>query len=139
MKTILRLLLFILLTSFFSCEKGYLTSCPDCTVEEPVYTELEIYSDHATSSFYYPTIEIYEGNLEDSILIKSFTTNGRDITYFEGQINKLYTATATYNIGNRTYITVDSTVPRVRFEENECDEPCYYVFSRNLDLRLKYQ
>jgi hypothetical protein len=139
MKTVLRLTLFVILASVFSCEKGYITKCPECSAEEPSSVELTIKVDIPVSTVHSFTVNIYEGNLEDNILIKSYSMQNRNVTYFEAQLNKTYTVTASYTIGDRTYVAVDSTIPRVRYEPDECDEPCYYVYNKNLDLRLKYQ
>jgi hypothetical protein len=139
MKIVLRLTMFIILASVFSCEKDFLTKCPDCTSDEPETVDLIIYVDNPVSSVSNLTINIYEGNLEDNILIKSYSMQNREVTYFEAQINKKYTVTANYTYGNRTYIAVDSAIPRIRYEPDECDNPCYYIYNKNLDLRLKYQ
>jgi hypothetical protein len=139
MKTVIRLILFVVLVGVFSCEKGFITKCQDCTSEEPVTVELEISVDNPVTSTRNVTINIYEGNLEDNILIRSYQMQNREVTYFEAQINKKYTVTANYTYGNRTYIAVDSTIPRIRYEPDECEEPCYYIYNKNLDLRLKYQ
>ena len=127
------------MVSFLSCEKDFVTNCQDCTAEEPVNVELTISVEDLVSSSFNFTINIYEGNLEDNLLIKSFTLQSRNVTYYEAQINKKYTVTASYSFGNRTYIAVDSTIPRIRYVTNECDQPCYYVYNKSLNLRLKYQ
>jgi hypothetical protein len=138
MKIIFRLLIFILLVLVFSCEKDFVTNCQDCTTEEPVNVELTIYIDYPVSSDKNATISIYEGNLEDSILIESYSIQGRDATYFKALINKKYTVTASYSYGDKTYVAVDSTIPRVRFVSDSCKEPCYYVYNKSLNLKLKY-
>lgn len=131
--------MFLFIVFFFSCEKGFITNCSDCTETEPVYADIEISIDYQISSSNNTLISIYEGDLEDGILIKEFSANGRDVTYFEVQINKKYTVKATYNIGTRTYIAIDSVIPKVRYETNDCDQPCYFVYNKSIDLRLKYQ
>jgi hypothetical protein len=52
-------------------------------------------------------------------------------------LNKKYTLTATYNIQDNTYVVVDSATPRVRFDKDKCDDPCYLVYDKKLDLSLK--
>jgi hypothetical protein len=138
-KILFRLSFFVLLVTVFSCEKGSITQCSDCSAEEPENVELTIYIDDPLSSSSSTIIRIYEGLLEDGILIKSYSFQGREATYFEAKVNKMYTITATYTISNRIYTAVDSTIPKVRYEPDMCDEPCYFVHNKTLNLRLKYQ
>ena len=127
------LLLFIVL--LFSCEKqGLIVKCPDCTKEEPVNILFNVKLD---ANYYGDTIiNVYEGNLEDSILYKTYSSTGSSIT-IPVTINKLYTLTATYYIPGNYYVVVDSATPRVRFEKNQCDNPCYFVYDKVVDLRMK--
>lgn len=138
MKTIRRtagLLLFTLMVVCFSCEEqGWLTDCSGCTTSEPVSSSLII----RISQTYNPAIiNIYEGELEDGVLYASAEYSGQDYRY-PVVLNKKYTVTATYTIDGNTYIAVDSAIPRVGYTEDRCDEPCYYLYDREVDLRLKY-
>ena len=137
MKITIRLFLFLILVICFSCEEqGIFIKCPDCTAEEPLKTDLEIKLD---LTFYSSAtlIEVYEGNLEDNILYSSYNTL-RTKTTIPVTINKKYTVTATYYIPGDYYITVDSATPRVRYDKEQCDDPCYFVYDRIIDLRLKH-
>jgi hypothetical protein len=82
-------------------------------------------------------VNIYEGELEDSILYASLTPMVTEYRY-QVTLNKKYSITATYYIEGNKYIAVDSAVPRTRFTEDQCDDPCYFVYNRVVDLRLKY-
>jgi hypothetical protein len=82
-------------------------------------------------------INIYEGNLEDSVLYDSFQASGTQAT-IPVTINKKYTVTATYYIPDNYYVAVDSATPRVKFDKTQCDDPCYFVYDKKIDLRLKY-
>jgi len=139
MRTVLKILFFSILLISFSCEdQGLFVKCPDCFEDEPVKTELEIKLENHT---YYPNavIQIWEGNVEDSILFKSLSINIYSSNLMEEvTINKKYTVTATYYFQHDTYIAVDAATPRVKYEKNQCDKPCYFVYDRILDLRLKY-
>jgi tartrate dehydratase beta subunit/fumarate hydratase class I family protein len=53
-------------------------------------------------------------------------------------VNKKYTVSATYYINGNNYTVVDSATPRIKYNKDECDEPCYYVYNKVIDLRLKY-
>ena len=125
----------------FSCEeRPFIANCADCFPEEPTETSIITKID---PNFKYSlpiiiTIKVYEGDLEDNILRKEYSSTSRkfEITV---DLNKKYTFTAIYidDDGN-TYIAVDSATPRVRFEKNICDEPCYYVYDKVVNLRMKY-
>jgi len=135
----LRILFLPIVAICFSCEdQGLFVKCADCVADEPVKTELEIKLENST---YYPDaiIQIWEGNLEDNVLLITSTLRAYTSTYRqEVTINKKYTVTATYNFLTDTYIAVDSATPRVKYEKNQCNDPCYYVYDKVIDLRLKY-
>jgi hypothetical protein len=126
-----------ILAILISCEdQGIIIKCPDCLQDEPVNTDLSIKLD---SQFYGQAtlITVYEGNLEDSVIYTTLTTGYADAT-INVSLNKKYTLTATYYKSDNYYITVDSATPRVRFDKTQCDDPCYFVYDKKIDLRLKY-
>lgn len=132
-----KILLTVILVLFFSCEdQGLIIKCPDCTSSEPLKTNLNIKLDEAYNG-YRTVINVYEGNLEDSVLYTSVqvTYNHTSVSV---SINKKYTVTATYYIRNDYYIAIDSATPRVRYDKTKCDDPCYFVYDKDIDLRLKY-
>jgi hypothetical protein len=136
MKTASKIFLLITLIILFSCEdKIVLVKCADCVLDEPLKTDLVIklekpYASNVT------VIRVYEGNIEDSVLYATKDYLGTETT-IPVTLNKKYTVTATYNIG-KTYVAIDATTPQVRYEKSQCDDPCYYVYNRDIDLRLKY-
>lgn len=129
-------ILFItLLVICFSCEeKGWFADCSGCTTYEPESTNLSIKLSEAPSDI---VINIYEGEIEDSILYATASIRSLELNYQVG-LNKKYSVTATYLIEGNTYVAFDSAIPRVRFTEDQCDEPCYFVYDRVINLRLKY-
>jgi len=133
-----KIFLLVSLIFSFSCEdQGLIVKCPDCTENEPLKTELEIklnLSDYGSLS---TLITVYEGNIEDNVIYDTFQTKD-DNTRITVSLNKKYTVTATYFIPDNSYVAVDSATPKVRFEKSQCDSPCYFVYDRILDLRLKY-
>ena len=134
---IYKIFLAIMFVLCFSCEdQGLIINCPDCTSDEPVKTELNIKLDYAYSG-YQTIVKIYEGNLEDSVLYSSFEVTGNS-TSVTVSMNKKFTVTATYYIPDDYYIALDSATPRVRFDKTKCDDPCYFVYDKDIDLRLKY-
>jgi hypothetical protein len=137
MRKLAKLLLSIIIIFFFSCEdQGLIVKCPDCRTDEPKQTDLEIKLDSET--FGTPVlIKVYEGNLEDSVLYSSINVSASSTT-ISVTMNKKYTVTATYHLNDNYYTAVDSATPRVRFEKDLCDNPCYFVYDRTIDLRLKY-
>jgi hypothetical protein len=119
----------------FSCEdKGWFTECSDCLKNEPENASLHIKISEAEMPV---TINIYEGELEDNVLYGSASYIGT-VYNISVALNKKYTVTSTYIIDGNTYTAVDSATPRVRFTETQCEEACYFVYDRELDLRLKY-
>jgi hypothetical protein len=132
-----KLLIFVVLVFCFSCEEqGIIVKCSDCTLEEPFETELDIKLEEKYQGSQI-LINIYEGNLEDSVLYHSFTT-GSPRPSITVTVNKKYTVTSTYYSQGTSYIAVDSATPRVTYNKDQCDEPCYFVYDRTIDLRLKY-
>jgi hypothetical protein len=135
MKITLKLLLFSVLVLCFSCEdQGLFVKCPDCTADEPVKTDLEFKLSFSYGGI---LINIYEGNLDDSILIFSERIFDPPFSY-NVSVNKKFTVTGTYYIQNNEYIAVDSATPRVKYDKVQCDNPCYFVYDKVVDLRLKY-
>ena len=129
------ILFFTILVICFSCEeKGLFADCSGCTTSEPGLTNLIIKLSEARNDI---IINIYEGEIEDSILYGTVKTQSLDFNYQVG-LNKKYSITATYLIEGNIYVAFDSAIPRVRFTEDQCDEPCYFVYDRVVNLRLKY-
>jgi hypothetical protein len=138
MKILKRIFLFLILVFIFSCERwgSNLIYCPDCEGEEPLKAKLEInLSEHSFTSAV--IIKIYEGNLEDSILYATIPSQSKRTSHWV-LINKKYTLTARYYFPGKTYIAVDAVTPQVKYDETQCEEPCYYVYDKVVNLRLKY-
>jgi hypothetical protein len=137
MAKIIRILFLVLLVIFFSCEEQIIfVSCSDCTETEPTHTKLVIKLEGNYSGGD-PLINVYEGNLNDNVLYDSFYAFGSE-SAIQVTLNKKYTITATYNISSNTFIVVDSATPRVVYEKRQCDIPCYFVYNKTVDMRLKH-
>ena len=122
-------------TTCYTCEEnGWLINCSECITEEPLEAILKISLSNTEAS---ALITVYEGELEDSIIYKSSVTDGA-VYNFAVILNKKYTVTAEYQINGNTYIAVDTATPRVKYTEDQCEDPCYFVYDRKIDLRLKY-
>lgn len=136
MKKVVRIISFIIIVISFSCDdQSFFVQCSDCTEEEPVTAEL--YAELEPDYFYGALIQIWEGNLEDSILVGDYTSYSKVFTQ-DVTINKKYTITAAYNVSGDTYIAVDSATPRVKYEKSQCENPCFYIYDRKCNLKLKY-
>jgi hypothetical protein len=138
MKNPVKIILFIGFLLSFSCEdQGLIVKCPDCTSDEPTAIDLDVKFDGHFSKD--PVIiNVYEGNLEDSILYNTYSISG-SVLRPSVTLNKKYTLTATYTSDSGIkYISVDSALPRVKYEQDQCDDPCYFVYDKSVDLRLKY-
>jgi hypothetical protein len=128
--------LLIILILVFSCEEqGIFVNCSDCVEEEPLTAELT--ADLDPQYFYSAVIEIWEGNLEDSISVGKFTVFSKSFSQ-QVVLNKKYTITATYWVDNAIYIAVDSATPRVRYDKSQCENPCYFIYDRRCNLKLKF-
>ena len=126
----------LFLTLFFSCDKLglYNVNCSGCTVEEPTKADLEIKLSLTGDNL--KVINVYEGNLEDSILFATIRSAGTNSTY-QVPLNKIFTLTATYNVLGKEYIAVDSAYPRVKYDKSSCQDPCYFVYNNVVDLKLR--
>jgi hypothetical protein len=137
MRILIKTFIIITFIFCFSCEdQGLFVNCSDCTSDEPSNANLEVKFSPG-SSVKSVIINVYEGNIEDSVIYDSFSTNISP-TLISVTLNKKYTVTATYYTSDNYYIAVDSATPRVKYDKTKCDNPCYYVYDKNIDLRLKY-
>jgi hypothetical protein len=128
-------ILLIALIICFSCEeKGWFIRCQDCLSGEPLTANLNIKLSNPTSAI---KVSIFEGVLDDSVLYHTDIVTWTEYS-FEVPLNKTYTVTATYELDGKTYTAVDSATPRVRYAEDQCKDPCYYIYDNNLNLRIKY-
>jgi hypothetical protein len=137
MRYITGILIFLTIVILFSCEEhGFLVECSECKTEEPERAELEVELSEPDLKMAAIRINIYEGNLEDNILLDSLFERSSSFTYWVS-LNKKYTLTATYYLEDK-YTAVNSVTPRVRYSKDQCDDPCFYVYDRTVNLKLKY-
>lgn len=136
MKRLIKISVIFLLIIFFSCEKQNLVfNCSDCTENEPITADLKIKLDPSSTELV--SINVYEGDIEDNILYKAISTAQSETTV-SVTLNKTYTMTAEYHVSGKTYIAMDSVTPGVMYDKNQCDNPCYFVYNKTVNLRLKY-
>jgi hypothetical protein len=138
MKKVIFGFIFLLFIIFPSCEEPLLlVKCSDCNGEEPSETELEIKLDMNVGAWVSAIVRVYEGNIDDSLLLGTFELTDDNFQY-PVPVNKKYTVSATYDTGDATYVAIDSTTPKVHYETEQCDKPCYYVYNRKINLNIKY-
>ena len=137
MKRFFPLILNLIIVFAMSCKVDeYFPKCSECTVNEPyeAIIKCKIEWDNHKGTL----VQIWEGKLEDNILIASERVYSSSV--YEGKVplNRYYTITATYVIDNKTYVAVNSVLPKVKHTNNQCDEPCYFVYNNTVNLQLKY-
>ncbi len=135
---IIKLIAFIAITLLFSCEDLQLINCEKCTISEPAEADLMIRVSESFQSTSISVVSIYEGDLEDNILFKTAIPYDSEFPV-KVPLNKKYTVTVTYSLTTGKYVAVDSALPRIKFDEDQCDDPCYYIYDNTVNLKLKYQ
>lgn len=123
----------------FSCEEDYMTDCRECDPEYPVQPVLEILYRNPETIPPNPKVTLFEGAIEDSIIIRIFYIE-EPVSFltFDAILYKDYSATLEFIFEGQKYITTGAARPKVRYDETSCDEPCYYVYDNVIDLRLRY-
>jgi hypothetical protein len=137
MRKTIKIFFFLFSVFSFSCEEQpFFVKCDECTIEEPLKAQLKMKLDKSVNGVS-TIINVYSGNLEDDVLYGTISTTS-DETSMTVTLNKKYTVTATYNIDGISYIAVDSATPRVSYNKDQCNDPCYYIYDNDVNLRLKY-
>jgi hypothetical protein len=139
LKEVIRSFFFLILVIAFSCEEqGLFLDCQDCTAEIPTEALLEAKLDDNINGT--TRIDIYEGNIEDNILYGTFDASNYSVFNRHVPINKKYTVSATYyvSLSDKRFVAIDSATPRVKYEKAKCSDPCYFVYDRIVNLKIKY-
>ncbi len=133
MRNLAKILFLLLVTFTFSCEQMMLVDCNTCSVEEPLKGNvyLKIYDGDLSHHL----VEIFLGKLEDNVKIDSFYVSID--SNVELELNHEYTFRSTTEINGKTYVTLDSSLPKTS-KYFGCNEVCYLVVDNNVDLRIKY-
>ena len=137
-KILTETIVFLALIICFSCEnvEPLIINCYECYSDEPDQAEIVIKLEEILNPE--PIfVKIYEGNLEENLLKETISTNSESIN-LKVALDKIYTITATYYIDGSYYTAVNSLNPRIKYDEAQCEEPCYYVYDRVVNLKLKY-
>jgi len=120
-----------------SCEKGHMTNCSECMPDSVGEVKLKIYLNEDRSSSPDFIVTIYEGPVENGLILEKIEVLSN---YFEypAMLYKDYSLSVEYTINGEKYIAIDKALPKVRYDESTCSEPCYAVYDNVVDLRLKY-
>ena len=77
----IRNIIILLPVLLFSCDKpGLFVSCKDCSEQEPVNATITVTIDPFSKTNYYPEVDVYEGNIEDGLLINTYNSDGGTIS-----------------------------------------------------------
>lgn len=129
----------LLMLLLFSCEDGYLTDCSECNPDRQQTKALMRVLVGPIPVNINQIVTIYEGAIEDSIIIVRYSYGD---LYLDRRVAvvlyKDYTATSEFTYNGKKYILTAAASPKLRYDENTCDNPCYYVYDNVLDLRLRY-
>jgi len=127
----------VIMLFLHSCDGPAWVPCDECNEQYPDQIYLELDLAHPSQSPLSMLVTVYEGPLDDNIVLYEFTTTAQ--TYLlDALLYKDYTVTARSVYDGKTYIAVDTATPSIHFEEEACEVPCYYVYNNELDLRLRY-
>lgn len=137
MRTIVKISFLLALSMLFSCEDLITPDCGDCTEYKPDRATLTI-KVGGIGSDSRVRITIYEGHIEDNVILYTEMVSSEIDFEFSVPLNKTFTATALYIIGSDRYTTIDEATPRIKLDEESCEEPCYFIEGSNMNLRLKY-
>jgi hypothetical protein len=123
----------------FSCEEGTITDCTECDPDGIYQPQLTIYIRNPEYEPVNPMVTIYEGAIEDSIVLNRINVNESYsyITY-DAVLYKDYTVTVEFLLNSVKYVAIGAACPKVRYDESTCDQPCYYLYDNIIDLRLRY-
>jgi len=136
---IVRLFFITSVVLIFSCEeKGILPDCDDCSQNEPYEAYIEAKLDFNVNGT--TRVQIFEGNLEDNLLYGSWDATNSTVFLRHMPLNRKYTLKAIYfsASANNTFIATDAITPRVRIEKFRCKDPCYIVYDRIANLKIRY-
>ena len=138
MKSIRPYYLITFLLLLLACsDKLMIVPCGECVTDEPTSTDIKIRIE--SDNYSAVTLKVYRGPIEDNILLDSIVTSALEFSY-KADINTHYTFSAEYKDQNgRTIIAIDSAYPRVRFETQQCDNDCYYIYDNKVNLRIRYE
>jgi hypothetical protein len=128
----------VLLTLLLSCEDSFVSDCRECYPDGVPRVKLEILYRNPDYVPYNPKVTLYEGAVEDGIIISQYIIE-EALSFIEVDaiLYKDYSATLEFFRDGRKYITTAGASPKAGYDENSCEEPCHFIYDNVLDLRLR--
>jgi hypothetical protein len=135
-RAVLVFLLFLIPNSSCNLIDRIFVDCSTCYTDIPIYSEqlIRVSIDNETPEVF---ITVYEGPWEKGNVEFTFTMFENEQTVVL-RTDKHYTLRAEYTKNGRTYYVINGCILKVLEDYDSCDEPCYYVRHRSVDLRLKF-
>ncbi|MCD4768996.1 MAG: hypothetical protein K8R35_02370 [Bacteroidales bacterium] len=135
-RPLIKILLLLFLSILLSCDEMVIYDCNDCVTIEPTSCDLTILTDKPGSPSAQYHVDIYQGRIEDGIIIDSFTSFVSASIVVN--LNLEYTGVSTIEIEGKTYRAINSVTPRAKELVDYCAEPCYVIEDSVLDLKIKF-
>ncbi len=132
-KNITRLIILFSFCCLTACEEMYIVNCDECETREPVSCNLRI--ELASTGNPYD-VTIYRGSIESGVVL--YNTEINSSFYHQVNLNSEYTVKATTVINGKEFTAIDSTRPRVKVIKDMCEETCYWVVDKTINLEIKY-
>ncbi len=132
--------IFIIFILFVSCERfedvtieGF--DCYYCYQEKPEWVDLTVFATLNDENPEVP-LEIYIGDFEEGNFDWHDTARNEE-WYVPVKPGNYYSVLAKYKDGSRTIIAVDGDKIKVKYNDTDCDEGCYYQSGGHIDVRLR--
>lgn len=109
--------------------------CDECYNDEPEMSDLTIKVSISTENDSVPII-IYRGKPEIGNIMRIDTLTTSEAS-FQLTVNNYYSVEAKYKDGARTIIAVDGKNMDTKKVTDYCDQECFVVTGKELDVRLK--
>ena len=110
--------------------------CSECYTNKPEFSEAKISVTIDNENQQVP-ITVYLGSYDDGLIVyEDITTSLMNYVWLENEVD--YTLVAEYIRNGRTVNVVNGLTMKIRKDYENCNEPCYYVRNRNVNLKLKY-
>lgn len=134
---LIRVMLIVTISTLASCKSEYLFENESSTCFPHFPTALSIKPKVTLDSenFSIPVI-VYLGSIDNNnIAFEKIISKENNMLYLKTQT--YYTIVAKYAQNGKTYFVVNSIELEVVKSCADCFDPCYYVYNREIDLRLK--
>lgn len=126
----------VLMLFMTSCEELYIVDCDQCKTQEPSSCLLEIQLGEPPPDVFFDVI-IYRGKIEEGVIVANIQTR-ESLIYQSVALNSEYTVTSAFSVDDIEYTAVDATRPRVDIITDMCEETCYWVYNKRVNLVIKY-